>query len=176
MPERRGVGGGTIERRTEVLQTFVLHPVGGLVATDGVVYSAVATVGTTAVEVFSQLIDPGMDVKLTELEVGLTQRFNNLIATSVGSIAYYWRARQNNQATLGAWLGIMATQSKGVPTSGVSEDPAEDTFSGYIPVGSLPEAPFDISLMAVALVASSFVVDAKNSSYIKLVGAVIPGT
>ena len=176
MPERRAVTSEPIHRVVTPQQSYVIHPVGGLVATDGVVYSAVATVGTTAVEVFSSLIDPGVDMALREIEVGLTQRFNNLDAASVASLSYYWRVRQNNQATLGAWLGIMATQSRGVPTSGVSGDPAEDTFSGYIPVGSLPEAPFDISLMAVALVASSFVVDAKNSSYIKLVGAVIPGT
>ena len=176
MPDRRGIQGEPIRRVETLQQIYTVHPVGGLVATDGVVYSAVATVGTTAVEVFATLVEPGLDVVLKELEVGLTQRFDNLNAAAVASLSYYWRVRQNNQATLGAWLGIMATQSKGVPTSGVSGDPAEDTFSGYVPVGSLPEAPFDISLMALALVASSFAASVKNSSYLKLVGITIPGT
>ena len=174
--ERRGIGAGPILMAQPKLQELIIHPVANLLATDGVQISAVATVGTTAVEVFTKLIDPGMDMRLLELEVGLTGRFDNLIANSVGSIAYYWRARRNIQGTQHAWLGLMATQGIGVATGGATGDPKDDTFSGYVPVGSLADAPFDLSLMAVAIVASSMLVSVKNSSYIKLIGAVIPGT
>ena len=173
---RRNVSPTPVIRSVDLIREFLLRPVANLLATTGVQYSAVATVGTTAVEIFTKLIDPGVDVALMELEVALTQRFDNLIASSVGSLAYYWRARTNLGGTINAWVDLMATQAKGVPTSGVAGDPAEDTFSGYIPVASLPDAPFDLSLMAVALVASSFAADVKNSSYVRLVGATIPGT
>ena len=176
MPYRKGVTDSPIQRLIEPLQIHSIHPVGGLVATDGVQHSAVVTVGTTAIEVFTALIDPGVDLKLKEVYVGLTQKFDNQQAASVGSLTYHWRARQNNQATQGSWHAIMATQSKLVATSGATGDPVTDTFSGYIPVATLSEAPFDLSLMAVSSMDNSLLAQVKNSCRVDLVGVVIPGT
>ena len=153
----------------------------GQVASDGVVYAPVATFGTTALEVFAKLINPGFNLALSKLQVGLTQRFNNLLATSVGSLIYHWRAREEyidseGSVHIDAYVNLAPTYSKGIPTSGVSGDPAEDTVSGYVPVGTLKHAPFRISLMAEGLVANSMTGEVKNSSYVELAGVVIPGT
>ena len=158
-----------------------LPVVEGVVATDGVVYSPIATFGTTALEVFNKLMNPGFNLALQKIQVGLTQRFDNLIATSVGSLIYHWRAREEYIDAEGSvhtepYVNLMATYSKGIPTSGVAGDPAEDTFSGYSPVGTLRRAPVRISLMAVGLVASSMTGEVKNSSFVELAGIVIPGT
>ena len=164
----------------EFLQTYIEHLGAGLVPTDGVQYSPVATFGTTAVEILNQLIDPGLNFYLKELEVGLTQRFDNLKADSVGSLIYHWKLRPeyvNPQGTkiIGDYINITGTYSKGMPTSGLAGDPAEDTFSGYVPVGSVQAAPVRAVLTAIGLVADSMTGEVKNSSYIRLIGAVIPG-
>ena len=177
MGDRRGIRSGSFFRTIEPLQLFTQHLADGLIATDGIQRSSVATVGTAPVTVFSKLIDPGFDLALKEIEISLTQRFDNLLATSVGSLFYYWQMRREAlEGTVGAWVNITGTYSKGVPTSGVSGDPSEDTFSGYVPVGSIPDAPLRLQLIATAIVAASFAADVKNSSYIKLVGSVIPGS
>lgn len=173
IPMRRGVSAAPITRGIEHLQEFVHKPVVGLMATDGVVYSPIATVGTTAVEVFSTLLDIGVDLKLLLAEVGLTQKFTNKVSSMVGSLLYYWQLRQENVATVRGWLNITGTMARGVP-SGVGSL-SEDTFSGYADVGSLPEAPIRARLMAIALGADALSGQVKNSSYVKLVGAVIPG-
>ena len=165
----------------EFLQTYTEHLGAGLVATDGVQYSAVATFGTTAIEVLNQFIDPGVNLYLKELQVGFTQRFDNLKATSIGSLAYHWQIRpeyvnpQGTQVT-GAYTNITGTYAKSIPTSGVAGDPAEDTFSGYVAVGSVPAAPIRIVLTARGLVDASMTGEVKNSSFIKMIGAVIPGS
>ena len=170
---RRGVD-IKIARTIEPWQEFIFKLVDGLVATDGIQRSPVATIGTTGVEVLSKLLDPGLDFKLLMIEVGLTQRFDNLNAASVGTANYYWQMRQENVATTRAWVNFTGTLAKGVPTSGVAGDPVEDTFSGYVNVGSVPECPVRLRLMAVALADAQFLADVKNSSYAKLAGLVIP--
>ena len=162
-------------------QKHVIPVVEGLVATDGLVYSPVATFGTTPVDILDVLLDPGYSMALKKIQVGLTQSFDNLIASSVGSLIYYWRMRSeyiNPQGTkvTGAYVNIMGTYAKGIPTSGVSGDPAEDTVSGYVAVASLPGAPVRAVLTAVGLVASSMAGKVKNSSYFEIEGIVIPGT
>ena len=183
MGDRRGVRSGSFFRTIEPLQAITLHLVDGLVATDGVQYSSVATVGTTAVEVFSKVVDPGIDLDLKELEVSFTQRFDNLNAALVGSMVYYWQARQRGVSTQSAWISLTGTYAKNVPTSGVTGDPSEDTFSGYLPVASLPPlaAPeqgrgVEVRLMAVAFSAAHLGGQVKNDSFVTFVGSVIPGT
>lgn len=180
--DRRGIRSGSFFRSIEPLQAFTLPLVEGQVATDGVVYSAVATVGTTAIAVLNRTLDIGIDLEPLVLELSLTQRFDNLKADSVGTINYYWQARQTYIATQAGWAPISPTISKGVPTSGVSGDPSEDTLSGYYPVASLPKLAgefqgrgLELRLMAFGLVPSGLVGQVKNSSEIRLVGAVIPG-
>lgn len=174
---------GGIRMSLEAVQERIFHPVTGLLGTSGVRYSSVVTFGTTPAEIWNQLIDPSANLSLDENEVGLTQRFDNLLATSVGSLIYHWDVREEwydrsgvvGTKRTGAWIGITGTYVKGIPTSGVAGDPAEDTFSGYIPVGSIPHAPVRLRLTAVGLVANSMTGEVKNSSYIRLAGVVIPG-
>ena len=173
---RREVSKTPIIRTIEPIQAFIDRLVGGQIATDGVQYSAIATVGTGGTVVFTKRIDPGVDLTLKSLEVGLTQRFNNLLATSVVSLSYWWRARVDNVGTSNQNWQTLSALAKGIPTSGVAGDPVEDTLSGFFPVGSLPEAPFILDLIAQGLVASGLTGEVKNSSYVKLVGIVIPGT
>ncbi len=151
------------------------HLVDGNVATDGIQYSSVVTFGTTALAVFSKMIDPRVNLILQELEVGFTQKFTNVV-NAVGSLSYVWQIRhridRNGAPTIGAWVPMSATFTKGIGSLSNSED----THSGYEPVASMPVAPFDIQLLATGLVASSMVGEVKSSSYIMLAGTVIPGT
>ncbi len=149
----------------------------GNVATDGVVYSPIATFGTTAVEVLNELVDPGYSMDLKTVEVGLTQRFTELL-NAVGSLVYHWKAREeyydSAQGSIytKSYIGIQATLSKGIGSLLTSED----TLSGYLSTGSFPHAPIRLVLTAVGLVAATMSGKVKNSSYVKLVGVVIPGT
>lgn len=163
---------------TAELQKTYIHRFGrGNVATDGVVYSPIATFGTTAFEILSELVDPGYSMELQTIEVGLTQHFTELL-NAVGSLVYHWKAREeyydSSQGTIytRSYVGIQATLSKGIGSLSTSED----TLSGYLSVGSFPHAPVRFVLTALGLVASSMSGKVKNSSYVKLVGCVIPGT
>ena len=157
-------------------QVYSEHFVGGLIATGSVAtisaqYSPVATIGTTAVQVLLATIDPGVDLRLKETYMSLIQRFTEVNNTQ-GTVIYNWEARRNNQGTQGAWIGISPTLSKGVGSLANSED----VLSGYVPVGSLPDAPLDIRLMASCLKASQMVGEIKNASLAQLSGFIIPGT
>ena len=157
--------------------------VDGAIATDGVQYSTIATVGTVATEVFSKLVDPGYTLSLKQMVVGLTQKFTGLNGSFVGTVMYHWQARSEwydaiggrsasvgTQRT-GSWVGLLGTLSKGVGTLTTSED----TLSGYVPVASLPIAPFRISLMAQGLRAAVVTGKVKSSSIVDIVADVIPG-
>lgn len=172
---------GGIRAGVEVRISDVYHPVTGNVATDGVVYSTVATIGTTAVEVFNALIDPGVTVGLSELEVGLTQRFAGLNGSVSGSLSYFWQVRSEADIIgsgpqlvkfTGAWVSVWPTLSKLIGTSVAYED----TLSGYAALASLPYAPVRISLNARSLAAANAEGKVKNSLYIALKGIAIPGT
>ena len=163
---------GRVPRSVDLFKTVTVHPVGGLLAADSVQYSAVATVGTTAVEVWNSLIDPGVDLTLQELELSLIPKFTELTGgTTTGSLFFYWRARQESVATTRGYVGLCATTGQGI-ASGANLSP---TLSGYIPVASIPQAPIRISLMAQALYASAFEAKVVNNSYVRFVGIVIPG-
>jgi len=159
-----------------------VFPLGhGLVATDGVQYGPVATIGTTAVDVLNELIDPGYTIKTQSILVGLTQKFTGLNGSFVGSISYSWTMQplyirpggtNGVEAITGTTITISPTLTKGVGTLTTSED----TLSGYVPVGSIPFAPFRVKLTATGLRAAVVTGKIKSSSYIKLVGSVIPGT
>ena len=159
---------------------YVRHFVEGLVATDGIQYSAVATVGTTAVEILNQLIDPGINLHLKELEVSFTQKFEGLNGSFVGSMNYYWQIRPEARIPsggfavnfTGTYINITGTIVKAVGTLATSED----TFEGYAPVGSIPYAPIRLVLTAIGIQASILTGKVKNTSYVRFVGAPIPGT
>ena len=168
---RREVSDTPIIRALEPVQTFIDKLVSGLVATNGVQYSPVATFGTIAVAILSKLIDPGMELALSQIEVGLTQRFTER-AGATGTLNYSWQVRRRDGGTTAAWATITPLLTKGIASGANSED----TLSGFIAVGTLPAAPFDIQLTALGLVASSMTGEVKSSSYVKLVGSVIPGT
>lgn len=174
---------GGVRAGIDIPQSFVWRPETlGAVTTDGVQYTSVASFGTTAVEVLNALIDPGYTMKLIRSTyVGLTQRFRSDNGSYVGSLAYYWQARPeyldsaSGVATMktGSWINFTGSYGKSMGTlvaAGVS-----DTFSGFIPVGSLTHAPVRISLMAVGLQSISGKGDVKNSSVVELYGNVIPG-
>lgn len=167
---------GPIRRYVGLNQSYLEHLVSGQVATDGVVYGAVVTVGTTAVEVFNRLVNPGFSLGNKGIQVGLTQRFTELTG-SVGSVYYQWDARSEfvnadgSINTLG-YAQIGATYAKGVAASSTSED----THSGYLNTGSLPGSPIRFRLTAVATGAARVTGQVKNSSFVEIDGIVIPGT
>ena len=168
---------GAIRRAVSPWQTYIEHIGVGQIATDGVVYSSIATFGTTAVEILSQLIDPGVSLKLKEIEASFTQKFTGLNGSFVASMSYYWDMRseyQNAEGSLvtSAYTPICGTYEKGVGTLVTSED----TISGYVAVGSVPGAPVRVRLQAFGLKASVGQGKVKNDSYVRLVGIVIPGT
>lgn len=161
---------GPVRRHIELLNSYTKHLVDGLCPTSGIQYSPVATLGTATLSVLDILIDPGVDFALQEIEVGLTQKFTNL-KDAVGSLTYFWEARQESIATTRAYTRITADITKGIGSLSNSED----TFSGYINVGSVSEAPIRLRLMAVGLAASSMECKVKSSSYVQLLGVIIPG-
>ncbi len=171
---------GGVRAGIDVPQVFLKHLGEGLVATDGVVYGAAATFGTTSVQIVDELIDPGFTMRLRELEVGFTQEFSGNNGSLVGSIFYFWEARSEfvNPAGSGGRLkettsliNITGTIRKGVGTLTTSED----TFSGYVPVGSVTHAPVRVRLTATGIGNHAASGRVKNSSFIKLTGVVIPG-
>ena len=164
----------------DLAKVYIKHLGAGLVATDGVVYGAAATFGTTSVKIVDELIDPGFSMRLQELEVGLTQEFSGNNGSLVGSIFYFWEARSEyvNPAGSGGRLdtttpliNITGTIQKGVGTLTTSED----TFSGFVPVGSVTHAPVRVRLTATGIGNHAASGRVKNSSFVKLTGVVIPG-
>ena len=171
---KRGVSEAPIVRTSENIQEYI-HRFGmGQVATDGVQYSTAATVGTVGavVAILSETIDPGVDLRLKKIEVGLTQRFTNKLAAYQASLSYYWQARRDGIGTL-QWLALTPTIQKNV-ASGIGSL-SEDTVSGFINVASLSQTPIVIRLMAFAHRDNNLSGDVKNSSYVRLIGSVIPG-
>ncbi|KKK83841.1 hypothetical protein LCGC14_2789340 [marine sediment metagenome] len=170
---------GGVRAGLDFQQSYIRHLGEGLGATDGVQYTAVVTFGTTVTEVLNELIDPGFSLQLKEIQYGLTQQFEGLNGSFVGSTIYYWEAREEYTDIAGkvgtlrasAYVPLVATYAKGVGTLTTSED----TLSGYMPVASLPHAPVRVRLMAVGLRASVVTGRVKNSSFIQLIGNVIPG-
>ncbi len=167
---------GPIRRYIGANQSYLEHLASGQVATDGVQYGAVVTIGTTAVEVFNKLIHPGFSLESKEILVGLTTKFTELTG-SVGSVYYNWDARSEfvnadgSINTLG-YTAITATYAKGVAASSTSED----TFSGFLNVASLSGAPIRIRLYAKSTGGDRLTGQLKNSSFVELTGIVIPGT
>ena len=174
MARKGGIQEGPASRVAEYYQTYLHHfEMNAAVATDGIQYSPVATVGTTAIEILSEMIDLDLILRLKSIEVGLTQRFSNLGASLQASMAgYYWEGAREKIGTTLNWVNITGTLTKNIPTSSNSED----TFSGYLPVASLPETPLRFRLVANGIIAGSFYGQVKSSSYIKLIGSIIPGT
>ena len=175
MGKGRGIRGGPFSRVIEPFQEFsqmLISRQVGMVATDGAQYSPIATVGTIAVAVLQQEIDPGCDIRLSSSEVEFTQSFQNLKADSVGTVTYYWDARQKSGGAIGVWVPISEIYTKGIGTALT----VEDTLSGLLNIATLPEAPLEFRLLAVGLVADSMAAKVKASSYVIYQGHVIPGT
>ncbi len=167
----------SIENWKDVLLNF---PVKTSTPTDGVQYSSVATVGTTPVAVASELFDPGFTMGLKQVDVGLTALFTGLNGSFIGSINYYWEIRSEAKSIGsggvpaefgGAWVAVTGTYVKAVGTLTTTED----TFSGQANVASLPYAPLRVRLTAVDSKAATSKGQVKSSSYVRMVGNVLPG-
>ena len=164
----------------DALTEYIHHFGAGLIATDGVVYAGTIAYGTTAANVVDELINPGVTMRARKVEVGLTQLFTGANGSFNGSLSYYWQARSeyvdwaSGVGTLktGSWVPLVGTLQKTVGTLATSED----TLSGRIDVGSLTHFPARFRLTAFAHTNPSGNCKMKNSSYIKIIGEVIPGT
>ena len=169
---------GGVRASIELEKDIVMHPsVADLGATDGIQYSSIATFGTTAVQILSERLDPGFTMKLRKLEFGLAQRFTALNAASVASIMYHWQAQSDDYVTPDGTLlstsliPLCATISKGIGTLLTSDD----VLSGRAIVGSIPFAPLRIILTAIGIRAAACQGKISNASYVRMVGAIIPG-
>ena len=172
-PRRREVLASPVQRIVDQLVAYEkVLSITNTIATDGVQYSGVITVGTVAANIMLETIDPGVDVRLKSLEVSLTVRFDNLIA-AVGSIHYVAEIARNNQGTIDFFLRISPTMALGVG----SLTYVEQTLTGQVDLTGLliPEAPLNIRVYAAALVASSMTGRIKNTSYVSLVGNALVG-
>lgn len=165
----------------EALQDITFHPVSGVVGSNGIQYSSVASFGTTAVEVFNQLLDPGVSMGLRELEFGTVLRFIGQNGSLGGTLAMaYWEARSeaviptgNSIGLLtGAWVNLTGTQT--IPIGTLATVTA--TYAGYVPIGSIPFAPVRIRLTAVGDFAKCATAEVRNETYVTMKGIVIPGT
>ena len=182
MPNRRGVTGHPIERVVYPFVEYTEHFAGSGVGTCVIgslpaKYTAIASFGTINTTILSAKIDPGIDLNLKTIQLELTQKFTNLDAASTGSLEYYWQVRPTRlgEGTTGNWvsLGDYATE---VPTKGETGDAPEDTFSGYIPIASLSETPFELELHALCYLDGQFNGEVRDTSFVKLTGLIIPGT
>ena len=167
---------GPLRRSVDLQKEFIYHFGAGVVATDGVQYTTAATFGTAALEIVNQLIEPGYGMYLKEIQVGLTQKFTNLL-NAVGSLTYSWKARSEYTDPRGSkhvesYYALSATYGKGIGSLSNSED----TLSGYLPPESVIAAPVRMVLTAQGLAASTMTGAVKNSSFVRLLGIVIPGT
>mgnify|MGYP001571141093 CR=1 FL=1 len=171
---------GPVPRVAPLFYEYIEYLGAGLVATSGIQYSAVVTFGTVAAEILNQLIDPGVDLGLRQLEIGFTQRFTERVGgTTTGSLVYYWEGREEwferagavGTLRTGSWTALGATLAKGIASGANSED----SLAGFVPVTSIPHASVRVRLMGQALWANAFTGEVKNSSYVRMVGLVIPG-
>lgn len=164
----------------DALTEFVHQFGAGIVATDGVVYAGTVAYGTLPVEIVDEVIDFGINMRTHSIQVGLTQKFTGVNGSFNGSLTYYWQARSEYidfaggtpTHKTGNYVNITGTLQKTVATLGTSED----TLSGYIDVGSLTHFPARFQLVVFAHTNPSGNGKMKNSSFIKVVGEVIPGT
>lgn len=172
---------GGVRIGVNVPVTFRHNLGAGLIATNGVQYSTAVTFGTIQATIISELVDPGFNLQLTSpMEVGITSRITEVDADYSGSMIFAYDAREewtDPVGTIGVpikrtgdWVQLSATYSK----STGSNTALSDTFSGYIPLGSIARAPVRIRLQAVGL-QPTMKGEIKNSSYIRLIGNVIPG-
>ena len=132
-------------------------------------------------EIFNELINPGFNLALQQLEVGFTHRFTGVNASVAGSIGYWWEIRSEAEIVgsgggltklAGAWVNITGTYQKLIGTSLAYED----SFAGRVALGSLPYMPARIRLTARSLAAANAKGEVKNSTYMAFKGIVIPGT
>ena len=157
----------------------ILPLVDGQVGTNGIQYSTGVVCATgAAVEILNRLLDVGQSVSPLKIEVGLTQRFVGGNGSLMGSLIYHWQGRSEavvpSQQEVGLFTGnyarLNATLSKGIGTLLT----VEDTLSGDLNVASLPVFPIRLRLLAQG--APSITGSIKGSSYIRVIGNVIPGT
>jgi len=166
---------GEVRAGVDIFQTHTFHLADGLVATDGIQHSAIATVGTTAVEILNKLIDPGVSMNLKEIQSHFIYKFTEL-KDAVGSLIFHLKAREeyvNSEGTIvtSNYCALSATYALGVGSLAT----VEGTLGGYLNVGSIGHAPVRIVFTAQAKVADSMACSVKNASYLKLVGIVVPG-
>src|SRR3989337_763884 len=82
-------------RTIDAFQSYTKHFAEGLIATSGIQYSAVVTFGTAVATVFEELVDPGFQMGLKELELSFVQRFTERVGgTTTGSLLYHWQGRE----------------------------------------------------------------------------------
>ncbi len=169
---------GPIRRVVNLQQEYIQHlvAVGAVTATDGIQYTSAVTFGTGSTEILNQLIDPGYGMYLKEIQVGLTQKFIN-VKGAVGSLVWSWQAYSEYTDPRGSKhiVGPISVDPAPLRKGIGSLSNSEDTLSGYMSPNDLPAAPVRLILNAYGLVASSMTGAVKNSSFIKLIGIVIPG-
>ena len=170
---------GGIRQGLESQQYYIDYPVSGQVATDGIQYSAVVTVGTTSVEILNYLVDPGFQLDPKWIKFSASQRFTGLNGSMIGSCSYYWRTRTewiDNKGAIAtsrvsSWATISALNTVQVGTLTT----IDTTVTGYIQ-SLTNKVPFRISLMAQDNArASAFTGKVSNYTVIELVGNIIPG-
>lgn len=171
-----------MKKPISVLSSLVdqtLYLVDGLVATDGVQYSATTACATgAAVEIFNKLVDLGQSIRPLRINVNLLEMFQGIDATKMGSLMYHWQARSEavvpSSTAVGLFTGnyceLTGTYVKGVGTTLT----VGGTFNGDVSVASLPFFPIRLRLLAQG--APSIMGYIKNASYVRVVGNIIPGT
>ncbi len=168
-----------IEPFVDLRQIYTQRFGEGQIATDGVVYSGVVTIGTGNTDILDILINPGMAMRLDSIQVGLTQAMAE-ITDADGSLTYFWQMRSEGAllgtggpiATTMGFANLSGNLEKGV----ASLSSNEDTLSGYIVTGSVPRLPARLKLTAsAALLDDQITGKVKNSSFVRFEGTVIPG-
>ncbi len=160
----------------EIAKSFTLHPVDGQVSSGGVQFSSVATFGTTPVEIFNKVINPGYNQQLTELEANLEANFEGLNGSFVGSINYQWEMQEAFRTSEGTVLtGTLISVSGTIEDAMGTLANITRSLEGYIPIGSVPHSPVRLILTVAGLRASVGVAKVTNNSYVRLVGNILPG-
>ncbi len=169
--------GGLPRAGVETAQSFTLHPVAGLVATDGVQRTAVATFGTTPVAIFDEIINPGYNMQLTELETVLEATFVGLDAAFVGSINFQWEMGAVFENPAGTLISEPLVSVTGtIEDATGTQATINRSFEGYVPVGSVPHGPIRLVLTAAGIRANAATGQVLNTSYLRMVGNHIPGS